>query len=107
MMGGKNYNNIWGGKIFMGTGFGFGLTIPFILTFFIKLLFIVFIIGLVGGLLVTVKNFVFTPEDIENFKAPFKGCCKTIAVKATCPVCGKEVKEDWRACPHCSTSLEK
>lgn len=52
---------------------GFGVSIVLILTFLIKFLFVVFIVGLVGGLIVTAKNYIFTPEDIAAFKAPFRG----------------------------------
>lgn len=57
----------------MVTGFGFGTLLSLLLTFLIKLFFVFFIVGLVGGLIVLAKNFVFTPEDIAAFKAPFKG----------------------------------
>ena len=57
----------------MVTGFGLGASVSILLTFLIKLFFVLFIVGLVGGLIVTIKNFVFTPEDIAAFKAPLKG----------------------------------
>ena len=56
----------------MVTGFGIGALVSGLLTFLIKIFFVLFIIGLVGGLIVVAKNYVFTPEDIEAFKAPFK-----------------------------------
>lgn len=56
----------------MVTGFGF-TSISLLLTLLIKFFFVLFIVGLVGGLIVTAKNYVFTPEDIAAFKAPFKG----------------------------------
>lgn len=88
----------------MGTGFGFSMAL--LLTFLIKFLFVVFVIGVVGGLVVAAKNYVFTPEDIENFKSAFK--CEKVAVKKqTCSVCGKELSSDWKACPYCSTAIEK
>jgi hypothetical protein len=57
----------------MVTGFGLGASITLLLTFLIKFFFVVFIVGLIGGLIVAAKNYVFTPEDIAAFKAPFKG----------------------------------
>lgn len=87
----------------MGTGFG--ISISLLLTFLIKFLFVVFVIGLVGGLIVAAKNYIFTPEDIENFKSTFKGT-KTTANKQTCSVCGREVNPEWRACPYCSTTIK-
>jgi len=88
----------------MGTGFG--LSIAVLLTFLIKFLFVVFVIGGVGGLLVAAKNYIFTPEDIENFKSTFKSN-KVTEKKQACSICGKEVNSDWRACPYCSTTIEK
>lgn len=88
----------------MGTGFGFSMAS--LLIFLINFLFVVFVVGLVGGVVVAVKNYIFTPEDIENFKSTFKGT-KTIVKKQTCSVCGKEVKPEWKACPYCSTTIEK
>ena len=61
----------------MVTGFGLGYSVSLLLTFLIKLFFVLFIVGLVGGLIVTAKNFVFTPEDIAAFKAPFKAYKET------------------------------
>lgn len=88
----------------MGTGIGFGFSVAVLLSYLIKLLYIVFVIGLVGGLVSIVKNNIFTQEDIENFKAPFKG---KKANKKSCTACGKEVNEEWKACPHCGTVIEE
>jgi hypothetical protein len=85
----------------MGTGL-----ITLLLTFLIKLLFVLFIVGLIGGLVVVAKNYIFTPEDIENFKFTFK-VNKVTSEKQTCIVCGKEVNLEWKACPYCSTTIEK
>ena len=62
----------------MVTGFGFGALVSGLLTFLIKIFFVLFIIGLVGGLFVVAKNYVFTPEDIAAFKAPFKSNKETV-----------------------------
>lgn len=88
----------------MGTGFE--LTIVTLLGFLIKFLFVVFIVGLVGGILVAVKNYIFTAEDIEGFKNTFK-FNKAAEKKQTCSVCGKEVNPEWKACPYCSATIEK
>jgi hypothetical protein len=98
--------NYGGGSMYMGTGLGFGLSISLLLTYLIKFLFIVLVVGLVGGLVVAAKNYIFTPEDIEAFKAPFKGVKSTIT-KTTCKECGKELSADWKTCPYCGTSTEK
>ena len=57
----------------MVTGFGLGASLSLLLTFLIKIFFVLFIVGLVGGLIVAAKNYIFTPEDIAALKAPFKG----------------------------------
>lgn len=43
-----------------------------LLLYLIKLLFIIFVIGLIGGMALIVKNNIFTPEDIEILKGTFK-----------------------------------
>jgi hypothetical protein len=105
-MGVNVRTNYGGGSMYMGTSLGFGLSISLLLTYLIKFLFIVFIVGLIGGLVVAAKNYIFTPEDIEVFKAPFKAGKSTIT-KTTCMECGKELNADWKACPYCGTSTEK
>lgn len=88
----------------MGTGIGYGFSIAMILTYLIKFLFVVFIVGIVGGLVVAAKNYIFTAEDIENFKAPFKSSKKNTTV---CSECGKQLNKEWKACPYCGSSKEK
>lgn len=43
-----------------------------LLLYLIKILFIVFIVSLLGGMVLIVKNNIFTPEDIEILKGTFK-----------------------------------
>jgi hypothetical protein len=105
-MGVNVRTNYGGGSMYMGNSLGFGISISLLLTYLIKFLFVVFIVGLVGGLVVVAKNYIFTPEDIETFKAPFKGS-KSTSTKTTCMECGKELNSDWKACPYCGTSIEK
>lgn len=105
-MGVNVRTNYGGGSMYMGTGLGFGLSISLLLTYLIKFLFVVFIVGLVCGLVVVVKNYIFTPEDIEAFKAPFR-VNKVPVNKITCSECGKELNADWKTCPYCSTGVEK
>ena len=105
-MGVNMTGNYRGGNMYMGTGLGYGLSISLLLTYLIKFLFVVFAIGLVGGLVAAGKNYIFTPEDIEAFKAPFTGN-KSSVNKVTCTECGKELNSDWKSCPYCGTSVEK
>lgn len=83
-----------------GLNFGFGGTLTYLFMFLIKILFVVFIIGIVGAVIVWVKNNVFTAEDKENIKNLFTA--KTNPQKKdVCSECGKELKAEWKACPYC------
>jgi len=42
-----------------------------LLMLLIKIFFIVFVIGLVGGFIVAAKNYIFTPEDVAVIKDTF------------------------------------
>lgn len=97
--------NYGGGSMSMGTGLGFGLSISLLLTYIIKFLSVILAIGLIGGVVVAVKNYIFTPKDIETFKAFFKGN-KVTANKIICSECSKELNPDWKTCPYCCTSIE-
>lgn len=44
-----------------------------LLLYLIKILFIVFIFSLLGGMVLIVRNNIFTTEDIEILKGTFKG----------------------------------
>lgn len=98
--------NYGGGSMYMGTGLGLGVSLTLLLTYFIKFLFVVFTIGLVATLVVAVKKYILTAEDIETYKNVFK-CKKAKENKTTCKECGKEVSEDWKLCPYCTTAIEK
>jgi hypothetical protein len=89
----------------MGTGLGFAGTISALLLVLIKVLFVLFIVGLIVGIAIAVKNYVFTTEDIEKIKGTFTGK-KTVVIKETCSVCGKELNGDWKVCPHCGEEKE-
>lgn len=99
--------NYGGGRMYVGTGLGLGLSIYSLLTFLINFLFIVFIVGLVGGLFVASKNYIFTAEDMQAYKAPFKGVSSEVKTKPTCITCGKELNEGWTTCPYCGTGINK
>ena len=106
---GVNFNfrgNHEGGYFYMGTGLGFTATISTLLLFLIKILFILFIVGLVIGIVIAVKNYVFTEEDIKKIKNTFTSK-KTVIIKETCSVCGKTIEKEWKACPHCGKLKEE
>jgi len=80
-------------------------TTSFILLLLIKLLFVLFIIGLVVGIALVIKNYIFTKEDVEKIKNTFVGN-KTAAVKHTCNACGKVLDDQWKVCPYCGSEIE-
>lgn len=86
----------------MGAGYGYGTagTISFLLLFLIKVLFVLFIVGLVVGIAIAIKNHLFTESDIQQIKGTFTGK-KTVVIKETCTICGKELNDEWKVCPHC------
>lgn len=83
-----------------GNMIGIAGTISFLLFFLIKVLFVLFIIGLVVGLVIYVKKRVFTEEDIIQLKSTFTGK-KTVVVKETCSICSRELNDGWKVCPYC------
>lgn len=96
--------NFGGANMYMNAGAGMGAagTIALVLLFLIKILFVIFIAGLVIGLVIVVKRFVFTQEDIQKIKSTFARQ-KTETVKVTCAVCGKEQNSEWKVCPFCGS----
>jgi len=80
-------------------------TTSFILLLLIKLLFVLFIIGLVVGIALTIKNYIFTKDDVEKIKNTFVGN-KTAAVKQACDACGKALDDQWKVCPYCGNGIE-
>lgn len=94
-----------GGYIYMSTGLGFAGTISAVLLVLIKVLFVLFIVGLIVGIAIAVKNYLFTAEDVEKIKSTFTGK-KTVVFKETCSDCGKELNDDWKVCPHCGKEKE-
>ena len=89
----------------MVTGLGFAGTISALLLVLIKVLFVLFIVGLVIGIAIAIKNYIFTKEDIEKIKGTFTGK-KTVIIKETCSICGKELNDEWKLCPHCGKEKE-
>ncbi|MBB6214990.1 hypothetical protein HNQ80_001079 [Anaerosolibacter carboniphilus] len=99
--------NYGGEHMYMGTGYGFGYggSISYLLLLMIKVLFVVFVIGLVAGIIVWIKNNLFTTEDVETIKNTFSGN-KAIVSKESCTICGKELNAEWKVCPHCGKEKE-
>ncbi len=101
-----NFRGNFGGEhMYSVSNYGVGSTFSFLLLFLIKVLFVLFIIGLVVGLVLFVKNNVFTKEDIAQIKGTFTSK-KTEVIKEVCSICGKELNSDWKVCPHCGKEKE-
>jgi len=79
------------------------LTILFLIL--IKVLFAAFVIGLVVGGIVFIKNTLFTEEEKAKFRVIFTG--NKVTQKKTCAHCNKEIKAEWKACPYCGITTEK
>jgi hypothetical protein len=79
---------------------GYGSTFAFTLLLLIKVLFAVFIVALVAGIIVWIKNNLFTSEDVDTIKNTFKGY-NAANQKEKCTACGRTIEVDWKLCPHC------
>lgn len=77
-------------------------TISILLLLLIKVLFVLFIAGLVVGIIIAVKRHVFTEDDIQKIKRTFTGK-QTEVIKEKCAVCEKEQDAEWKVCPFCGT----
>jgi hypothetical protein len=97
-------NHQVGGHMYMGYGYGFTGMIAVLLLFIIKVLFVLFIVGLVVGIAIAIKKYIFTEEDVQKIKNTFVGS-KTSGIKETCIICGKEVDQGWKVCPYCGKEL--
>lgn len=77
---------------------GIGM-ITIVLTLFIKLLVVVFILSLLVGLFILAKNYLFSAQDIAALKGTIVPVTKA---KRTCDVCGKGLENEWKVCPYCA-----
>ena len=100
--------NYGGGHMYVGNGYGYsygyGGTISVLLMFLIKVLFFVFVAALIVGLIVLVKNSIFTSEDIATIKGTFNS--KNQTPKKICNACGNVLDEKWKVCPYCGKEVE-
>lgn len=88
-----------------GYGYGFGLgTFSVILVFLIKVLFVLFVIALLVGLVMAAKNYLFTQQDYAAFKGGFT---QTQRPKKTCDNCGKTLEDGWKVCPYCVAEVKE
>lgn len=80
------------------------LTILFLIL--IKVLFVAFIVGLVVGGIMFIKEAFFTEEEKAKIKAMLANNHISIE-KKTCACCGEELKATWKACPHCGRTIKE
>ncbi|KXG73943.1 hypothetical protein [Thermotalea metallivorans] len=97
--------NFGGEHMYMGTGFGYGGTIAYLLLLMTKVLFAVFVVAVVAGIIVWIKNNLFTAEETEAIKNTFVGS-KKASQKELCVICSKELNPEWKLCPHCGKEKE-
>lgn len=113
------YNLLLGG----GSGFDLNNLLPSVILLAVRLLWVVFIISLVIGLVVLGKKHLgenkidlsFLPKFFETgcvcpccgtkVGTEYKFCpsCKA-ELKGTCKNCGKSLEVGWKHCPNCGTS---
>jgi hypothetical protein len=77
----------------------------YLLTILIKILFAVFVLGLIGGIIVWVKDYLFTPEDKATIRQTFIVNKQPVKVEV-CSICGKEQHHEWKRCPFCGGETE-
>jgi hypothetical protein len=98
---GHNYR----GGVYMGNGAYYGSSLTYLFIILIKILLVVFAVGFVFGLVIWIKNYLFTPEDKATLKETFTR--KTTQVHSqACSICGKEQRSDWKICPYCGKEKE-
>lgn len=78
----------------MGYGYGSSGTILFMLLFLVALVCIA----------IFSKNYMFS-SAMGNSYDTYPGR-KAVIITGTCSVCGKELEQDWRVCPHCGKELK-
>lgn len=89
-----------GGSFNMGLGYGYGSSLSYLLLLVIKVLFGVFLVALAAGVIVWIKNNLFTEADIATIKNTFSGN-NAVNPKSSCDSCGKTVEAEWKLCPYC------
>lgn len=89
----------------MTIGFGYGGFLFAALLLLVKVLFGVFVIALIAGIVVYIKHNIFTKEEVETIKNTFS-MKKTAVQKELCTACGKTIEAEWKLCPHCGKERE-
>ena len=71
----------------------------------IKALFGVYIVGLVGLIVVWIKDNIFTKEEKQSIKEGFSEI-KNRFHNEVCSNCGETQKVQWKICPYCGKHKE-
>ncbi|MDF2891034.1 MAG: hypothetical protein K0R80_1401 [Clostridia bacterium] len=88
-----------------GLGIGYGSVFFSLLLVLVKVLFAVFVVALIAGIVVYIKNNIFTKEEIESIKNTFSGK-KPVGQKEACTACGNTLEAEWKLCPLCGKERE-
>lgn len=97
-----NISGTYGGEHMYGTyGFGVG-TFSLLLVFLIKVLIVLFVVALIVGLFMAVKNYIFTPQNVSAFN----GYANKVEQPKKACICGKPLEEEWKVCPYCATEVK-
>lgn len=103
-----NFRGNFGGEhmnVMQGYGVGYGFSMYALLLLLTKVLFAVFVIALVAGIIVWVKNNLFTTEDYNAMRYSLKGNASPVT-RLKCSICSNELNADWKVCPHCGKEVE-
>lgn len=88
-----------------GLGIGYGSVMFSLMLMLVKVLFVVFVVALIAGIVVYIKNNIFTKEDIESIKNTFSGK-KPVSQIEACTACGNAIQAEWKLCPLCGKERE-
>lgn len=89
----------------MNGSYGYGVgTFSLLLVFIIKVLIVIFVVALLVGLILAVKNYMFTAQDTMAFKNSFR---RPEFSKKTCDICGKNLEDEWKVCPYCGAEVKQ
>lgn len=64
-----------------------------------QMILVVLVLTLIVGVVMLVKNYLFSSEEIAEMKESFSG--KPAGTKRKCSECGKDLRPEWKVCPHC------
>lgn len=64
-----------------------------------QILLVVLVFMLIVGIVMLVKNYLFSAEEIAAMKETISG--KPTGTKRLCSECGSDLSPEWKVCPHC------